>query len=126
LLQQEPRKGAETDSWVAFSKETAAEVHRRLKWVPCNIRRLCSGILRLPSGILTLDSGILTLGSGNAAVAHVHRLKWNQQKGKLILSPWVFWGVLGAKLDGIGSLTRPYFLSRNELAWETQVGFATT
>jgi hypothetical protein len=75
LLQQEPRKGAETDSWVAFSKETAAEVHRRLKWVPCNIRRLYLGILRLPSGILTLDSGILTLGSGNAAVAHVHRLK---------------------------------------------------
>jgi hypothetical protein len=34
LLQQEPCKGAETDSRAKFGKETVAETHRRPKWVP--------------------------------------------------------------------------------------------
>jgi hypothetical protein len=34
LLQQEPYKGAETDSRTKFEKETIAEVYRRPKWVP--------------------------------------------------------------------------------------------
>lgn len=81
LLWQKPCKGAKTDSWTKFSKETVAGAHRRLKWVPHYsaqadsgqaqdtqdtraLLRLCSGMLTLGSGMLTHSSGMLTHSSG--------------------------------------------------------------
>jgi hypothetical protein len=101
LLQQEPCNGAETDSWVKFGKETIAGAHRRPKWVPRYgvqadsgsaqaLLRHAQALLRLCSSMLTLGSGISPSAQVKAAVAHVHRLKQNQRKGKLTLSQWGF------------------------------------
>ena len=99
LLQQEPCKGAETDSRAKFGKETIAGAHRRPKWVPHYGAQADSGRAQDAQALLRLCSGSAQACSPSAqvcspsaqvkaAVAHVRRLKRNQRKGKLILSLW--------------------------------------
>ena len=82
LLWQNPYERAETGSQAKFSRETIAKAHRWPNGFHIIVRRLTQGVLMM----LRPCSGSAKV---EAAVAHVHRLKWNQRKGKLILSLWV-------------------------------------
>jgi hypothetical protein len=82
LLRQNRCEGAKADSRAKFGKEAVAGVHSQ-NWfhiMVLRIFRLCSG-----SALACSPSAQV-----RAAVAHVRRLEWNQQKGKLILSLWVY------------------------------------
>jgi hypothetical protein len=71
------------DSRAKFGKETIAGAHGRPKWVPDHGAQADSGHAQDAQALVRLRSGSAQV---KAAVAHVRRLKRNQQQGKLILS----------------------------------------
>jgi hypothetical protein len=89
-----PHYGTQADSGHTQDTQGSAQALLRLAQALLGLAqallRLCSGLLRLARACSPSAQVYSPSAQVKAAVAHVRRLKRNQQKGKLILSLWVF------------------------------------